>query len=81
MWLNFFCRYLADLMDNSELIRNIALAGHLHTGKVRSTELLNFTTVMVTVCFCVLAVAVDKKMLLIHSLLVLLTVCFCGLPG
>ncbi|XP_020611466.1 116 kDa U5 small nuclear ribonucleoprotein component-like [Orbicella faveolata] len=25
--------YLADLMDNPVLIRNIALAGHLHTGK------------------------------------------------
>ena len=28
------CRYLADLMDNPVLIRNVALAGHLHTGKV-----------------------------------------------
>lgn len=25
--------YLADLMDNPVLIRNVALAGHLHTGK------------------------------------------------
>ncbi|KAK2570008.1 116 kDa U5 small nuclear ribonucleoprotein component [Acropora cervicornis] len=30
---NYDVEYLADLMDNSELIRNIALAGHLHTGK------------------------------------------------
>lgn len=30
-----FARYLADLMDNGELIRNVALAGHLHHGKVR----------------------------------------------
>ena len=27
--------YLADLMDNAELIRNVAIAGHLHCGKVR----------------------------------------------
>ncbi len=27
--------YLADLMDNAELIRNVAIAGHLHSGKVR----------------------------------------------
>ena len=33
--LNCFHRYLADLMDNPELIRNVALAGHLHTGKVQ----------------------------------------------
>ncbi len=26
--------YLADLMDNAELIRNVAIAGHLHSGKV-----------------------------------------------
>ncbi len=26
--------YLADLMDNAELIRNVAIAGHLHCGKV-----------------------------------------------
>ncbi|PFX21377.1 116 kDa U5 small nuclear ribonucleoprotein component-like [Stylophora pistillata] len=25
--------YLADLMDNPDLIRNVVLAGHLHTGK------------------------------------------------
>ena len=27
--------YLADIMDNAELIRNVAIAGHLHSGKVR----------------------------------------------
>lgn len=27
-------RYLADLMDSAELIRNVAIAGHLHCGKV-----------------------------------------------
>lgn len=26
--------YLADLMDNTDLIRNVAIAGHLHCGKV-----------------------------------------------
>ena len=33
-----FIRYLADLMDNGELIRNVALAGHLHHGKVRMLQ-------------------------------------------
>ena len=27
-------RFLADMMDNAELIRNVTLAGHLHNGKV-----------------------------------------------
>lgn len=27
--------YLADLMDNTDLIRNVAIAGHLHCGKVK----------------------------------------------
>ncbi len=27
-------RFLADLMDSAELIRNVALCGHLHHGKV-----------------------------------------------
>uniref|UniRef100_A0A663MYQ8 116 kDa U5 small nuclear ribonucleoprotein component n=1 Tax=Athene cunicularia TaxID=194338 RepID=A0A663MYQ8_ATHCN len=27
------CSFLADLMDNSELIRNVTLCGHLHHGK------------------------------------------------
>ena len=26
--------YLADLMDNAELVRNVAIAGQLHCGKV-----------------------------------------------
>ena len=26
--------FLADLMDQADLIRNVALAGHLHHGKV-----------------------------------------------
>lgn len=33
--LAFFYRFLADLMDSSELIRNVTLCGHLHHGKVR----------------------------------------------
>lgn len=42
-------RFLTDLMDNSELIRNVALIGHLHHGKVcwAATEiwgLLRFIT-------------------------------------
>lgn len=32
--LHIFTRYLADLMDSAELIRNVAIAGHLHCGKV-----------------------------------------------
>ena len=27
-------RFLADIMDSPELIRNVALCGHLHHGKV-----------------------------------------------
>lgn len=30
-----FGRFLADLMDSPELIRNVTLCGHLHHGKVR----------------------------------------------
>ena len=26
-------RFLADIMDNPELIRNVALCGHMHHGK------------------------------------------------
>ena len=40
-------RYLADLMDSAELIRNVALVGHLHCGKVCSC-------VEVAVCVCVI---------------------------
>lgn len=32
--------YLADLMDCPHLIRNVALAGHLHHGKVKNKFLL-----------------------------------------
>ena len=31
--------YLADLMDNAELIRNVAIAGHLDCGKVRELRM------------------------------------------
>ena len=41
--------FLADLMDNSELIRNVTLCGHLHHGKV--SELLA-TWNRVAVHFC-----------------------------
>lgn len=34
LFLLHCCRFLADLMDNPELIRNVALIGHLHHGKV-----------------------------------------------
>ena len=67
-------------MDNSELIRNVALAGHLHTGKVRSTVLFDFA-IWLLFFVCVSCSVDNKKKLLICSLLVLLTVCFCGLPG
>ncbi|XP_031572562.1 116 kDa U5 small nuclear ribonucleoprotein component-like [Actinia tenebrosa] len=30
---NYDIEYLADLMDNPDLIRNVTLAGHLHSGK------------------------------------------------
>nr|CAB3241367.1 116 kDa U5 small nuclear ribonucleoprotein component [Phallusia mammillata] len=32
--------YLADMMDNSELIRNVALVGHLHHGKTNFVDCL-----------------------------------------
>ncbi|XP_070565157.1 116 kDa U5 small nuclear ribonucleoprotein component-like [Ptychodera flava] len=32
--------YLADLMDNAELIRNVTLAGHLHHGKTAFVDCL-----------------------------------------
>ena len=31
----FDVEYLADLMDNTSLIRNVAIVGHLHCGKVQ----------------------------------------------
>lgn len=36
--LNCF-RFLADLMDTPELIRNVTLCGHLHHGKVNVSQL------------------------------------------
>ncbi|XP_022109822.1 116 kDa U5 small nuclear ribonucleoprotein component-like [Acanthaster planci] len=32
--------YLADMMDNAELIRNVTLAGHLHNGKTSFVDCL-----------------------------------------
>lgn len=32
--------YLADMMDNPDLIRNVALVGHLHHGKTSFTDML-----------------------------------------
>ena len=34
MFIYVLCRFLADVMDNADLIRNVALCGHLHHGKV-----------------------------------------------
>lgn len=34
--LFYLGRFLADLMDGPELIRNVTLCGHLHHGKVRA---------------------------------------------
>ena len=47
----FLCpfSFLADLMDNSELIRNVTLCGHLHHGKVSG---LLATWNRVALCFC-----------------------------
>jgi len=33
--------YLADLMDNTSLIRNVALCGQLHCGKVKLCDIIN----------------------------------------
>lgn len=41
--------FLADLMDNSELIRNVTLCGHLHHGKVRE---LSSACSRVPLCSC-----------------------------
>uniref|UniRef100_A0A8C2DC88 116 kDa U5 small nuclear ribonucleoprotein component n=1 Tax=Cyprinus carpio TaxID=7962 RepID=A0A8C2DC88_CYPCA len=38
--------FLADLMDSSELIRNVTLCGHLHHGKVKDT--LRYTDILFT---------------------------------
>uniref|UniRef100_A0A671SKC0 116 kDa U5 small nuclear ribonucleoprotein component n=1 Tax=Sinocyclocheilus anshuiensis TaxID=1608454 RepID=A0A671SKC0_9TELE len=41
--------FLADLMDSSELIRNVTLCGHLHHGKVKNTVmLLRYTDILFT---------------------------------
>ncbi len=32
--------FLADMMDNAELIRNVTLAGHLHNGKTSFVDCL-----------------------------------------
>lgn len=32
---------MADLMDNSDLIRNVAICGHLHHGKVGLLDMNN----------------------------------------
>ena len=46
------CRYLADLMDNPDLIRNVVLAGHLHTGKVYYMYLMcTYIFLIVLLCF------------------------------
>lgn len=36
----FSFRYLADMMDNTSLIRNVALVGHLHHGKTTFVDCL-----------------------------------------
>ena len=33
-------RFLADIMDNSDLIRNVALCGHMHHGKTSFVDCL-----------------------------------------
>ena len=38
--LLLFSRFLADMMDNSSLIRNVGLVGHLHHGKTSFTDCL-----------------------------------------
>ena len=43
----YICRFLADLMDSGELIRNVAIAGHLHHGKV------HVHSYMYCICSCV----------------------------
>ena len=37
---NFHFRFLADIMDNAELIRNVALCGHMHHGKTSFVDCL-----------------------------------------
>ena len=34
-------RFLADLMDSGDLIRNVVLCGHLHHGKVGNPQYMH----------------------------------------
>lgn len=45
------CSFLADLMDNSELIRNVTLCGHLHHGKVLGISKYRSGDGDLSVCF------------------------------
>lgn len=36
----YLYRFLADMMDNTSLIRNVALVGHLHHGKTSFVDCL-----------------------------------------
>lgn len=38
--LPLFRRFMTDLMDNTDLIRNVALIGHLHHGKTSFVDCL-----------------------------------------
>ena len=42
-----WCRFLADMMDNPLLIRNVVLCGHIHHGKVRCSLTLTAYCVLV----------------------------------
>lgn len=39
-FLLIYVRFMTDLMDNPNLIRNVALIGHLHHGKTTFTDCL-----------------------------------------
>jgi len=45
-------RFLADIMDNPNLIRNVALVGHLHHGKVTDDVICAWMCVRAWVCIC-----------------------------
>lgn len=48
-----FPSFLADLMDNSELIRNVTLCGHLHHGKVVWISKVCWVVLTISLaCFC-----------------------------
>ncbi|KAH8009571.1 hypothetical protein HPB51_018264 [Rhipicephalus microplus] len=56
--------FLTDLMDNSELIRNVALVGHLHHGKVcLNTEQLLKHAVQEKLAICLCINKIDRLML------------------